>query len=356
MYPRRLLPHIRRSSTAVEELAHKLLRGERAALSRAITLVESTTDRHRAAAAKLMDMIATHGDGGNQSTESQEEADDIVPIRRIGIAGPPGAGKSTFIEAFGLHLLREGHRVAVLAVDPSSTRSGGSILGDKTRMTELSVHPLAYVRPSPTRGTLGGVCLGTHEAIQLCEAGGFDYVIVETVGVGQSEVEVDNMVDMLLLLVPPAGGDALQGVKRGIVEMADMIVVNKNDGELKKAVQSAVRGFRQALTLLRPKTAGWQPPVHRCSALEKEGLEEVASEIERFYETAGKSEIPRKRQKQTERWIWMQLHSQLWTEMTRNEQMQKQVAEMTPRINNRNMSARAVTQGLLKHWTFSSAE
>eukprot|EP00939_MAST-03C_sp_MAST-3C-sp1_P000546 g546.t1 len=315
-----------------EKAAKDIFRGSRATLSRAITLVESTAPRHRYLAQKLMDAV------------SMGTPLSVGKTKRIGIAGPPGAGKSTFIEAFGLHLVENlGHRVAVLAIDPSSTRNGGSILGDKTRMNDLSRHENAYVRPSPTRGTLGGVCLGTPEAVQLCEAGGYDFIIVETVGVGQSEVEVDHAVDMTMLLVPPAGGDTLQGVKRGIVEMSDMIVVNKNDGDLKVPVRRTVRAFREALTLLKPKSSGWSPPVCKISALTRSGLEDVYDQICNFY--AGReSAVATKRSAQTERWIWTQMHSQLWLRLSEEEGVKREVSELAARVNAREMSARCAAE------------
>ena len=219
------------------------------------------------------------------------------------------------------------HTQKVLAVDPSSARTGGSILGDKTRMTNLSREENAYVRPSPTRGTLGGVCLGTPEAVQLCEAAGYDFVIVETVGVGQSEVEVNNVVDMMMLLVSPAGGDSLQGVKKGIVEMADMIVVNKNDGDLKTSARRSVRSFREALTLRRKEEGGWKPKVRACSALEHDGLNEIAKTIEEYYTHCGFETLNRKRANQRERWIWNQIDSEVMRRLRKNDGVVKSVKE-----------------------------
>ncbi|MBI5163680.1 MAG: methylmalonyl Co-A mutase-associated GTPase MeaB, partial [Magnetospirillum sp.] len=215
--------------------------GERRALARAITLIESTRPDHRDAAdALLHDLLPQAGNAV-----------------RVGITGVPGAGKSTFIEAFGLAAIAAGHRLAVLAVDPSSPRSGGSILGDKTRMEELSRDPRAFIRPSPSGGTLGGVARRTREAMLVCEAAGFDVVIVETVGVGQSETAVADMVDMFLLLLVPGGGDELQGLKKGIVELADAIVVNKADGDLAAAAGRAARDYANALHLLAAPAGGW---------------------------------------------------------------------------------------------------
>src|SRR5262245_23088470 len=202
-----------------DDVRERLLAGDRRALARAITLVESSRADHRDDAVDLVDALLPH----------------TGRAIRIGVSGPPGVGKSTFIEAFGLHVIEQGHRLAVLAVDPSSTRSGGSLLGDKTRMTELRRHPDAFVRPSPGGRHLGGVARRTREAMRLCEASGFDVVLVETIGVGQSEVAVADMVDLFLLLVNPGGGDELQGIKRGIMELADVVAVNKADGDLAAA-------------------------------------------------------------------------------------------------------------------------
>lgn len=297
----------------IDNLALKLMNGNRAALSRGITLTESDAERHRTRAERLMNRIARE----TLTTSS----------KRIGIAGPPGAGKSTFIESFGMSLIEKGHRVAVLAVDPSSTRTGGSILGDKTRMTYLSREENAYVRPSPTRGTLGGICLGTPEAVQLCEAAGYDYIIVETVGVGQSEVEVNNVVDMMMLLVSPAGGDSLQGVKKGIVEMSDMIVVNKNDGDLRTSARRSVRSFRDALTLRRhEEECGWTPKVRACSALERIGLDEIQDTIEEYYDRdGGKEWVKKRRARQRERWIWNQIDAEILRRLRNSNEVRESV-------------------------------
>jgi LAO/AO transport system kinase len=249
----------------IETLAAGLRAGDRRALARAITLAESTRADHRAAAERLLDAVLP---AAGQAT-------------RIGISGAPGVGKSTFIEAFGLAIIAAGHRLAVLAVDPSSKRGGGSILGDKTRMPELSRRAEAYIRPSPAGQTLGGVARRTREAMWLCEAAGFDVVIVETVGVGQSETAVADMVDLFLLLIAPAGGDDLQGIKRGIVELADLVLVNKADGDLEPAARRAVADYRHALRMLRPAAERDAPQVIAVSALEARGVDEVWRHVER---------------------------------------------------------------------------
>ncbi len=247
------------------DLAKDVLAGERRALARAITLVESTRTDHREQAAALFEELAGHG----------------RQALRIGLSGTPGVGKSTFIEAFGMMLCEAGMRVAVLAVDPSSARTGGSILGDKTRMERLTRHKGAFIRPSPSRAHLGGVARRTREAVALCEAAGFDVVLIETVGVGQSETVVAELSDVFVLLLAPAGGDELQGVKRGIMEAADLIVVNKADGELKQAATRTCADYAGALRLLRPRPQdppGF-PKAMMASALESRGLETLWDEI-----------------------------------------------------------------------------
>ena len=248
------------------DLARRIRQGERRALARAITLVESSRPDHRAAAEALLEALA----------ESRSEA------LRIGLSGTPGVGKSTFIEAFGSMLAESGLKVAVLAVDPSSARTGGSILGDKTRMPRLARHPNAYIRPSPSRSALGGVARRTREAVMLLEAAGFDVILIETVGVGQSETMVAQMADLFVLLLAPAGGDELQGVKRGIMEMADLILVNKADGELKPAAARTVADYAGALGLLRrrPQDPEGFPKVLQVSALTGAGLEEAWREMQ----------------------------------------------------------------------------
>jgi len=267
-------------------LADGLLACDRAALARAITLIESTRPDHRAQADVLLNHVLSARGEAPPST-GLPSLPGAPSTFRIGIAGPPGAGKSSLIEALGSHILRgtgEGSplRLAVVAVDPSSTRTGGSILGDKTRMESLARHPAAYVRPSPTRGALGGIARDTADVVQLCEAGGHGVVLVETVGTGQSETAVESVVDMLLLVVPPAGGDELQGVKKGIVELADLIVVNKADGELLGPARRASSEYARALQLVRPKTGAWKPKVLRVSAVTGDGVPELWATCNEF--------------------------------------------------------------------------
>jgi LAO/AO transport system kinase len=241
----------------IDELALGVLAGNRRSLARAITLVESTRDDHRRLAEALLDRVLPQT--GNST--------------RIGISGTPGVGKSTFIERFGLLRVDAGHRVAVLAIDPTSVRTGGSILGDKTRMPDLSRSSAAYIRPSPAGGSLGGIAMQTREVMLLCEAAGFDTIIVETVGVGQSETAVADVTDLFVLLLAPGGGDELQGIKRGVMELADVVVVNKADGELTSAANHTAADYRHALHLVRPKWSGYPTEVLTCSALHGTGVE-----------------------------------------------------------------------------------
>ncbi|WP_417433052.1 methylmalonyl Co-A mutase-associated GTPase MeaB [Kiloniella sp.] len=270
--------------------------GQRRALAQAITLIESTRADHREDADFLLEKILP------MSGKSI----------RIGISGVPGVGKSTFIEAFGMHLIDKGFRVAVLAIDPSSQRTGGSILGDKTRMEILSRQEAAFIRPSPAGATLGGVARRTREAMLLCEASGFDVILVETVGVGQSETAVSEMVDMFLLLLLPSGGDELQGIKKGIMELADMVVVNKADGDLAPAANRAAAEYHAALGLMRPSSPNWKPRVKKCSALHDEGIDEIWAGIEEFRTKLWESnEIPDKRVKQAVSWMWSEIKESL---------------------------------------------
>ncbi len=305
-----------------ESLARDILAGQRRALSRAITLVESTRPDHRVQANALLEQLTPHA--GNSI--------------RIGISGVPGAGKSTFIEAAGLHILEQGHRLAVLAVDPSSAISGGSILGDKTRMEELGRHREAFIRPSPAGKTLGGVTRRTRETMLLCEAAGFDVVIVETVGVGQSETAVADMTDMFLLLLLPGGGDDLQGIKRGIMELADLVLVNKADGEMAATANHSASDYIHALKLLHPRTRNWQVPVKTCSALEKRGIAEAWEIICRYRQVlTGSGELAQRRAQQAKSWMWNETAESLLAALRQDQR----VAELIPRLE------QAVVEGSL---------
>ena len=284
------------SSDQIARTAQAVCAGDRRALARAITLVESTRADDQDRAQALLAVLLP-------------ETGRSV---RIGISGAPGVGKSSFIEAFGLHLIAAGHRAAVLAVDPSSKRGGGSLLGDKTRMAELAKHPSAYIRPSPAGETLGGVARRTREAMLACEAAGFDVVIVETVGVGQSETAVADMVDVFLLLLAPGGGDELQGLKKGIVELADILVVNKADGALAAAAARMQAEYSGALGLLRPASPRWTPVVLACSALEGGGIAEVWRTVEDHRAALGPDDgvsggIAGRRAQQSRAWMWSEI-------------------------------------------------
>jgi len=280
----------------LSDLAAGVRAGNIRALAKAITLVESRNIDHSLAATTLLDELLPHT--GNAI--------------RIGISGVPGAGKSTFIEAFGLHLTALGRKVAVLAVDPSSQRSGGSILGDKTRMEELSRDDRAFIRPSPAGDTLGGVARKTRETMLICEAAGFDVIIIETVGVGQSEITVASMTDFFLLLQLPNAGDELQGIKRGVMEIADAIVVNKAEGDNRPRADLARQQCVNALHMLSPKSPHWQVPVLLCSALQREGVDAVWTTIEAFRQVMQRSgEFQEKRALQNSDWMWTLLMDDL---------------------------------------------
>lgn len=283
-----------------QELADRLQAGDRRALAKSITLVESTRPAHREQAAQLLELVMPHT--GNSI--------------RLGISGVPGVGKSTFIESFGNHVIEQGHNVAVLAVDPTSAVSGGSILGDKTRMETLSRHPQAFIRPSPAGQTLGGVTRRTRETLLLCEAAGFDVIFVETVGVGQSETAVAEMTDMFLLLLLPGGGDELQGIKRGIMELADLILVNKSDGDQQAAANRTVSDYQMALHFLHPRSRHWQARVQALSALNKQGVEEVWQTVEEYRQTlSAAGEIESRRAAQSCAWMWSETADALLSEL-----------------------------------------
>jgi LAO/AO transport system kinase len=279
-----------------DQVVAGVLAGDRRALARAITLVESTRPDHRAAATEVLAAVL----------------DRTGEATRIGITGPPGVGKSTFIEAFGTHLTGLGHRVAVLAVDPSSARTGGSILGDKTRMERLARDPQAFIRPSPAGTELGGVARRTREVLLLCEAAGFDVVIVETVGVGQSELAVAELVDLFVLLASPSGGDDLQGIKRGIMELADLVVVTKADGELAAAARHAAADLRRAIHLLRPKHEGLTTDTLLVSSTEGTGVAEVWDEIVAAHaHLRDTGQLASLRAGQARAWLWDELRAGL---------------------------------------------
>ncbi len=301
----------------VAELSAAIRSGDRSALAKAITLVESTRADHREQAQELL-------------LELMPQAGSAM---HVGITGVPGVGKSTTIEALGMYLIEQGHRVAVLAVDPSSTRTGGSILGDKTRMAKLAVHPDAYIRPSPTSGTLGGVAKATRETIVLLEAAGYDVILVETVGVGQSEVTVSNMVDTFVFLTLARTGDQLQGIKKGVLELADIVVVNKADGEHAIEAKSAARELTAALRLIYPRETLWRPPVLTMSALHGEGLRELWDKVLEHRDVlreAGKFES-RRRAQQVE-WTWSMVRDAVLDRVLNHPEVRRIRAEVERQV------------------------
>lgn len=303
---------------SVEDLYAGIRAGNRAMLARAITLVESERASDFEDAQRLLNMLLP--DTGNAI--------------RIGISGIPGAGKSTFIDAFGMMLTEQGKRVAVLAIDPSSTVSRGSILGDKTRMARLSREETAFIRPSPSSGTLGGVHRKTRETMLLCEAFGFDTVIIETVGVGQSETVVAEMVDVYLVLMIAGTGDELQGIKRGILEVADILAINKADGDNVKRAQLARRELQTALHLMRGSRKGWQPPVLACSALEGTGLDAIWEQILKhraMMEASG--EFTRKRSGQAIHWMWNMIEDGLLASLRQDELVATKMRQLEAEVS-----------------------
>ncbi|MCX2950656.1 methylmalonyl Co-A mutase-associated GTPase MeaB [Lentzea sp. NEAU-D7] len=317
----------------VAEYTKGVLDGNRGVLAKAITLVESTRADHRAKAQELL-------------VELLPKSGDAI---RVGITGVPGVGKSTFIDALGTMLTEQGHRVAVLAVDPSSTRTGGSILGDKTRMQRLSVNEKAFIRPSPTSGTLGGVAQATRETIVLVEAAGFDVVLVETVGVGQSEVAVANMTDCSLFLTLARTGDQLQGIKKGILELADVIAVNKADGEHELDARKAARELAGALKLLRPPDALWHPPVLTCSGLTGTGLDELWSRVLEHRRTlTDAGELDERRRRQQVEWTWMMVRDELWRQVRESAAVRSLAPSLEEKVRLGELTATLAAEQILK--------
>jgi LAO/AO transport system kinase len=317
----------------VEELAAAVRTGDRAALPRAITLVESTRVDHREQAQQLL--LALTPEAGN--------------AHHVGITGVPGVGKSTAIEALGMYLIERDHRVAVLAVDPSSTRTGGSILGDKTRMAQLAVHPDAYIRPSPTSGTLGGVAKATRETIVLLEAAGFDVILVETVGVGQSEVAVANMVDTFVFLTLARTGDQLQGIKKGVLELADIVAVNKADGDHLAEARAAARQLSGVIRLIYPRETLWRPPVLTMSALEGTGLAELWDTVERHRQVLTEAgEFEARRRAQQVDWTWQMVRDTVLDRVLSNPAVRKVRAEVERQVLAGELTPAMAAQQILK--------
>ena len=304
------MPLPKRSPLDIKALVRALRAGNRAALARAITLIESRRGDHQAGARGLVQALLP----------------ETGKAIRVGITGSPGVGKSTTIDALGIFLIERGHRVAVLAVDPSSARTGGSILGDKTRMAQLAASDGAYIRPSPASGTLGGVAAKTREAMLLCEAAGFDVVLVETVGIGQSETAVCDMTDFFLALMLPGAGDELQGIKKGVVELADMIAINKADGDNVKRATQAAGEYRSALHILTPRSEHWQPPVVTYSALTGSGIDALWQKIldHRKIMTAS-GEFATRRREQQVKWMWSMLEQRIMARLRNDGSVRSKV-------------------------------
>jgi LAO/AO transport system kinase len=323
-----------------ETLIAALRQGDRRALARAVTLIESTRSGHRDEAERLVEKLLPYTGGA----------------ARIGISGPPGAGKSTFIERFGLAGIALGRHIAVLAVDPGSKRGGGAILGDKTRMTELARAPEAFIRPSSAGATIGGVARGTRNAILLCEAAGFDAVIVETVGVGQAETAVAEIVDMFVLIMAPASGDELQGIKRGVVELADLVLVNKADGELAAAAQRSAADYASAMRLLRPPVPEWQVPVRTVSALEGTRVREVWDDVAHFraaLEATGA--WSRRRAEQARAALWSEISESLLDRFRAASAVTRRLAEVEAEVMAGTRTPTAAARALLAEF-FEAAD
>lgn len=316
----------------VDALLTGVLEDRRPVLARAITLLESTNPAHREKAQQLLLGALPHSGGA----------------LRIGITGVPGVGKSTFIESFGLYLVEQGHKVAVLAVDPSSTRTGGSILGDKTRMATLSTEPRAYIRPSPTSGTLGGVAKATRESMVLLEAAGFDVILVETVGVGQSEVTVAGMVDCFTFLTLARTGDQLQGIKKGVLELADVVAVNKADGPHVKDAQRAARELSAALRLVRPADAVWKVPVLTMSGLEAEGLDRFWDAVRSHQCEMGEiGEVEGRRARQQVEWTWSMVHDTLMARLEADPDVRRVAADVETQVREGTLTAALAAQAII---------
>jgi LAO/AO transport system kinase len=321
-----------RGRPSIDELAAGVLAGDRAMLGRAITLIESRNPQHQRLAAELSLKLFPHSG----------------QAFRVGITGVPGVGKSTFIEAFGCNLIDAGKRVAVLAVDPTSPLTGGSILGDKTRMAKLSVEENAFIRPSPSGGTLGGVTRTTRQTIVVCEAGGFDVILVETVGAGQSEVAVSDMTDFFLVLMLPGAGDELQGIKKGVLEIADMIAVNKADADNEIRAKQAVIHYRNALHIMQQRSPNWQPPVQMCSALKNTGLSEVWEKLEEYrakLEASG--EFQEKRRQQRWKAVWSMLQDRMMTDLKNHPAVIAALPDIRKELHDGNLTVTLAMEKLL---------
>lgn len=322
-------------ASEIVDLADGIKSGDRKAIAQAITLMESIKADDRAIAEALLEQLGT----ANESSI------------RIGISGTPGVGKSTFIEALGQLILKEGNRLAILAVDPTSSISGGSILADKTRMASLSRDKNVFIRPSPSGDNLGGVNRSTRESIAIVEAAGFNVTLVETVGVGQSETEVFEMTDIFIVLLNPGGGDELQGIKRGITELSDIIVVNKSDGDLESSSKSTVLDYKNALKLMKPRIKDWSVPIIACSALEKTGLEKCWESIQNLQELLLTSrQLESNRNKQKEKWLIKETRQGLLDALDEDEEIQNKLKTMQEKISEENRSVKAEAKNIIANF------
>ncbi|HUT78282.1 MAG TPA: methylmalonyl Co-A mutase-associated GTPase MeaB [Polyangia bacterium] len=333
--------HQRRRELSVDEHVDGVLAGDRVALARTITLIESDAVAHQEKAQAVLRRLLPHA---GRSI-------------RVGVTGAPGAGKSSLIEVLGMRLVEAGHRLAVLAIDPSSRLTHGSILGDKTRMELLSRDPRCFIRPSPTGGTLGGVARKSRETVVACEAAGFDVVLIETVGVGQSEVEVRSMVDFFLLLLIPGAGDELQGIKRGVMELADLLVVNKADGELRQRALAARAEHERAVHYLQPATRGWRTAALACSALGGEGIGEIWDVVERFRrETERSGVFEERRLEQARAWMRSLIDDELRTRFYGHPGIAHLLPELERQVVDGTLAATAAVSLLLASWNASAAD
>lgn len=322
-----------RPRLSVADYAAGIKSGDRAKLAQAITLIESVKPEHQLHAQELL------------LTLTQDTGKSI----RVGISGVPGAGKSTFIDTLGTNLTKAGHKVAVLAVDPTSTRTGGSILGDKTRMAQLSNNPNAYIRPSPTSGTLGGVTRTTRETILICEAAGYDVILVETVGVGQSEVAVSEMVDFFVVVLIAGAGDELQGIKKGVLEIADMIALNKADGDNAQRAKSSAAEYQHALRIITPKDKDWIPPVVTISALENLGVDDLWRRItDRHSQLQDSGGLDTLRQQQQVRWMWAMIEDRLTSRLKSHPEVKANVPDVESAIVDGTLTPTLAAEQLLK--------
>ncbi len=322
-------------ASEIVDLADGIKSGDRKAIAQAITLMESIKADDHAIAEALLEQLGT----ANESSI------------RIGISGTPGVGKSTFIEALGQLILKEGNRLAILAVDPTSSISGGSILADKTRMASLSRDKNVFIRPSPSGDNLGGVNRSTRESIAIVEAAGFNVTLVETVGVGQSETEVFEMTDIFIVLLNPGGGDELQGIKRGITELSDIIVVNKSDGDLESSSKSTVLDYKNALKLMKPRIKDWSVPIIACSALEKTGLEKCWESIQNLQELLLTSrQLESNRNQQKEKWLIKETRQGLLDALDEDEEIQNKLKTMQEKISEENRSVKAEAKNIIANF------